>query len=124
MYTEVYDFFHSLNKIFEVSIFFIFSPHLTSIDRMGLFDDQVAMVLCEETGDTVRILRMAQTFREYERSITVWRSVLGILHQIRTLTWSKSTNHGRPASSDGASLLADRYDTFIKSIYKVSLYII
>lgn len=89
---------------------------------MGLFDDQVAMVLCEETGDTVRILRMAQTFREYERSITVWRSVLGILHQIRTLTWSKSTNHGRPASSDGASLLADRYDTFIKSIYKVNYY--
>ena len=88
---------------------------------MGLFDDQVAMVLCEETGDTVRILRMAQTFREYERSITVWRSVLGILHQIRTLTWSKSTNHGRPASSDGASLLADKYDTFVKSIYKVGL---
>ena len=101
-------------------IIFICSKYLTSIDRMGLFDDQVAMVLCEETGDTVRILRMAQTFREYERSITVWRSVLGILHQIRTLTWSKSPNFGRPASSDGASLLADRYDTFVKSIYKVS----
>ena len=86
---------------------------------MGLFDDQVAMVLCEETGDTVRILRMAQTFRGYERSITVWRSVLGILHQIRTLTWSKSTN-GR--NHDGSSILADRYDTFVKSIYKVSFY--
>ena len=78
------------------------------------------MVLCEETGDTVRILRMAQTFRGYERSITVWRSVLGILHQIRTLTWSKS-NNGRN-SYDGSSLLADRYDTFVKSIYKVSRY--
>ena len=87
---------------------------------MGLFDDQVAMVLCEETGDTVRILRMAQTFRGYERSITVWRSVLGILHQIRTLTWTKSPN-GR-TSNDGSSLLADRYDTFVKSIYKVSYY--
>ena len=86
---------------------------------MGLFDDQVAMVLCEETGDTVRILRMAQTFRGYERSITVWRSVLGILHQIRTLTWSKSTN-GR--NHDGSSILADRYDTFVKSIYKVRFY--
>ena len=84
---------------------------------MGLFDDQVAMVLCEETGDTIRILRMAQTFRGYERSITVWRSVLGILHQIRTLTWSKSSLGGR--IGDGSSLLADRYDTFVKSIYKV-----
>ena len=62
---------HSFSK----ETFLISSPHLTSIDRMGLFDDQVAMVLCEETGDTVRILRMAQTFREYERSITVWRCV-------------------------------------------------
>ena len=46
-----------------------------------LFEIQVAMVL-SETGSTVRILRLAQKFRNYERSITVWRSVCGILHQV------------------------------------------
>ena len=62
------------------------SAHLTSIDRMGLFDDQVAMVQTE-TGSTVRLLKMAQHFSEYERSYTVWRAVMGVLHLIRSLTW-------------------------------------
>ena len=86
---------------------------------MGLFDDQVAMVLCEETGNTVQILRMAQKFVEYERSVTVWRSVLGILHQIRTLTWSRKCYGQSGRSHDGSFQLADRYDTFVRSIYKV-----
>ena len=57
--------FLSLRKLFLIS-----SPHLTSIDRMGLFDDQVAMVLCEETGDTVRILRMAQNSTERRKYVS------------------------------------------------------
>ena len=48
---------------------------------------QVAMVLCQETGETVRILQLAKRLSQYETSITVWRSVAGVLHQIRTLTW-------------------------------------
>lgn len=65
------------------------SPHLTSVDRVGLFDDQVAMVLCDEAGGcTVRILEMARNLRHYDTSLIVWRSLLGTLHQIRTMTWS------------------------------------
>ena len=81
------------------------NPHLTSVDRMGLFDDQVATVLCEENGETVRILKLAKTFGEYETSITVWRSVVGVLHHIRTLTW-----HCKD--------LADTYDKFCLAIFK------
>ena len=62
------------------------SPHLTSIDRMGLFDDQVSMVQAED-GSTVRLLEMARHFSQYEKSYTVWRAVCGILHLIRSLTW-------------------------------------
>ena len=55
-------------------------------------DDQVAMVLCaadkfDTTGATVRILQLAKRLSQYETSITVWRSVAAVLHQIRTLTW-------------------------------------
>ena len=62
------------------------SSHLTSVDRMGLFDDQVAMVQTD-SGSTVRLLKMAQHFSEYEKSYTVWRAVIGIIHLIRSLTW-------------------------------------
>ena len=81
------------------------SPYLTSVDRMGLFDDQVAMVLCQESGKTVRILELAKRLSKYETSIAVWRSVAGVLHQIRTLTWF----------DEG---LADHYDRFCLDVFK------
>jgi hypothetical protein len=59
---------------------------------------QVAMVL-SETGSTVRILRLAQKFRNFERSITVWRSVCGILHQVQSPETSESGALGAVVSS-------------------------
>ena len=40
------------------------SKFLTSVDRMGLFDDQVAMVQ-SDSGSTVRLLKMAKHFRYF-----------------------------------------------------------
>lgn len=80
------------------------SPHLTSVDRMGLFGDQVAMVQTE-AGSTVRLLKMAQHFGQYERSYTVWRAVCGILHVVRALTWHDDR-------------LADKLDLFCVKILK------
>jgi len=74
---------------------------LTAIDRVGLFDDQVAMAL-SEGGSTERILRMVELFGEFERSETVWRSVCGVLQQLRTLTWAR---HGED--------VADAFDIFV-----------
>ena len=42
----------------------ISSKFLTSVDRMGLFDDQVAMVQTD-SGSTVRLLKMAKHFRYF-----------------------------------------------------------
>jgi puromycin-sensitive aminopeptidase len=77
---------HYSEDLFQNLFSNLSSPHLTSVDRMGLFDDQVAMVQTE-SGSTVRLLKMARHFSEYERSYTVWRAVIGILHLIRSLTW-------------------------------------
>ena len=71
---------------------------------MGLFDDQVAMVQ-SASGSTVRLLRMAKHFSQYERSFTVWRAVIGILHMIRVLTWEMEE-------------MADSFDTFCSQILK------
>jgi len=46
---------------------------------------KVAMVL-SDSGSTVRILQLIEKLRFYEKSITVWRSVAGILHQIRFIS--------------------------------------
>ena len=62
------------------------NENLSAIDRMGLFDDQVAMVL-SAGGCTMRILKMVELFKDFEMSVTVWKNVSGILHQIHTLTW-------------------------------------
>ena len=80
--------------------------NLTCIDRMGLFDDQVAMVQTE-TGSTVRLLQMAKHFSKYERSYTVWRAVISILHLIRSLTWENDQDY-----------TADKIDSFCISILK------
>ena len=37
---------------------------------------------------TTRILQMVKLFREIETSVVVWRKVIGVLHQIGSLTWS------------------------------------
>ena len=44
------------------------------------------MVLAEG-GSTVRLLEMVSLFSTFEQNVSVWKSVCGILHQIRTLTW-------------------------------------
>ena len=77
---------HYSEELFQNLFKNLSSAHLTSVDRMGLFDDQVAMVQTD-SGSTVRLLKMAQHFSEYERSYTVWRAVIGIIHLIRSLTW-------------------------------------
>lgn len=77
---------HYSDDLFQNLFHNLSSAHLTSVDRMGLFDDQVAMVQTD-SGSTVRLLKMAKHFSEYERSYTVWRAVIGILHLIRSLTW-------------------------------------
>ena len=71
---------------------------------MGLFDDQVAMVQTE-TGSTVRLLKMAKHFSQYERSYTVWRAVISILHLIRSLTWDIED-------------IADKIDVFCSNILR------
>ena len=97
---------HYSEQLFDKLFASLSNTNLTAIDRMGLFDDQVAMVQTE-TGSTVRLLQMAKHFSQYERSYTVWRAVISILHLIRSLTWNDSDQ------------LADKIDLFCISILKV-----
>ncbi len=89
---------HYCEYLFEALLRHLTDGNLAGIDRMGLFDDQVAMVL-SDGGSTDRILRMVELFRDFETSDVVWRSVGGILQQIRTLTWPTEE-------------LADQFDQF------------
>ena len=50
-------FFQKLTALFQPLFNNLSSAHLTSVDRMGLFDDQVAMVQTD-SGSTVRLLKM------------------------------------------------------------------
>ncbi|TRY75825.1 hypothetical protein TCAL_11865 [Tigriopus californicus] len=63
------------------------NEHLTAIDRMSIFEDQVAMVL-SEGGSSIRVLQMVAIFKDFETNAMVWKSVCRILQQFRTLTWS------------------------------------
>ena len=47
----------------------------------------------------------AQHFSEYERSYTVWRAVIGIIHLIRSLTWENDE-------------VADLLDNFCQSLLR------
>ena len=53
---------HYCDDLFQNLFKNLSSKFLTSVDRMGLFDDQVAMVQTE-SGSTVRLLKMAKHFR-------------------------------------------------------------
>ena len=50
-------------------------------------------------------LFQAQHFSEYERSYTVWRAVIGIIHLIRSLTWENDE-------------VADLLDNFCQSLLR------
>ncbi len=91
-------------RLFEALLRHLSDDRLAGIDRMGLFDDQVAMVL-SEGGSTDRILRMVELFRDFETSDVVWRSVCGILQQVRTLTWPTEE-------------LADQFDQFCLEVLR------
>ena len=74
-------------QLFDCLLQNLSSEHVSAIDRISLFDDQFAMVLSQGSS-TTRILQMVKLFREIETSVAVWRKVIGVLHQIRSLTWS------------------------------------
>lgn len=74
-------------RLFDCLLQNLNSEHISAIDRISLFDDQFAMVL-SQGSTTTRILQMVKLFREIETSVAVWRKVIGVLHQIRSLTWS------------------------------------
>lgn len=95
---------HYSENLFDNLFHNLSSNHLTSVDRMGLFDDQVAMVQTD-SGSTVRLLQMAQHFSQYERSYIIWKAVIGILHLIRSLTWDLDE-------------VADKIDHFCMKILK------
>ncbi len=81
------------------------SEHLTPVDRIGLFDDQVAMVLSRGSSSTARLLKMVQLFKDFETSAAVWKAVIGALQQVRTLTWDNDE-------------LADQFDQFCLDVLK------
>jgi puromycin-sensitive aminopeptidase len=74
-------------KLFERLLKNLNCDHLSAIDRISLFDDQIAMVLSSKTSTTVRLLQMIELVKDFETSVTVWKTVIGSLQQIRTLTW-------------------------------------
>ena len=53
---------HYSEELFQPLFNNLSSAHLTSVDRMGLFDDQVAMVQTD-SGSTVRLLKMVFIIR-------------------------------------------------------------
>ena len=74
-------------RLFDCLLHNLNSEHISAIDRISLLDDQFALVL-SHGSTTIRILHMVKLFREIETNVAVWRKVIGVLHQIRTLTWS------------------------------------
>lgn len=78
---------HYGERLFAALLGHLSSKYLTAIDRMSIFDDQVAMVL-SEGGSTARLLKVVELYKDFETSGNVWRTVCGVLQQVRTLTWS------------------------------------
>lgn len=63
------------------------NANLSAIDRISLFEDQVAMILSGGDSSSVRVLEMVEKFKDFETNAIVWKSICRVLHQFRTLTW-------------------------------------